>query len=262
MRQAARLPTVSNTLGTDMETGTDTREEKQPERGATEAPADREGADRSGYLGFVAHEVRNPLSTALWTAELLVRMSPTDRAGARGDKLSAMCLRSLARVRQLVEDYFLCERLDVDGIPLRIEAVGAREVIDAVVERRLPGSGPLEVDADADLGVDVDRALLERAIDALLSFAGYDGTSVRIAARAEGDAVTFVVTGRSADAAAMEDPVKGSASDPTGHALALPAVRRIAAALHGGLVVAEGSYVLSLPRAKTYTARRDQPAQP
>ena len=40
-------------------------------------PAD--GEERSGYLGFVAHEVRNPLSTALWSAELLARMSPAER---------------------------------------------------------------------------------------------------------------------------------------------------------------------------------------
>jgi len=74
---------------------------------------------RGDYLGFVAHEVRNPLSTALWSAELLARMAPEERAGARGEKLTQMCLRSLGRVRQLVEDHFLCERLDVNGIPTR-----------------------------------------------------------------------------------------------------------------------------------------------
>src|SRR5512144_880418 len=56
---------------------------------------------RGSHLGFVAHEIRNPLSTALWTAELLVRMPAEERGGARGDKLTAMCLRSIARVRQL-----------------------------------------------------------------------------------------------------------------------------------------------------------------
>ena len=70
---------------------------------------------RGDHLGFVAHEVRNPLSTALWSAELLARMTPEERGGARGEKLTAMCLRSLGRVRQLVEDHFLCERLDAGG---------------------------------------------------------------------------------------------------------------------------------------------------
>ena len=106
-----------------------------------ESPAVDANERRSGYLGFVAHEVRNPLSTALWTAELLTRMSPEERGGARGDKLSAMCLRSLSRVRQIVEDHFLCERLDVAGIPVRAETLVLGEVIDTLLDRR-PGRRP------------------------------------------------------------------------------------------------------------------------
>ena len=87
--------------------------------------SDREG--RGGFLGFVAHEIRNPLSTALWSAELLTRMSASDRGGPRGEKLSAMALRSIARVRRLVEDHFLCERLDAGGIPLRAEPIRLRQ---------------------------------------------------------------------------------------------------------------------------------------
>src|SRR5512138_781972 len=88
-----------------------------------------EGERRRAFLGFVAHEVRNPLSTALWSAELLARITPEERGGARGEKLSAMCLRSISRVRQLVEDHFLCERLDSGGIPVRAEGVGLREAV-------------------------------------------------------------------------------------------------------------------------------------
>src|SRR5512138_522027 len=84
---------------------------------------------RGAFLGFVAHEVRNPLSTALWSAELLARLSAEERGGARGEKLVGMCLRSISRVRQLVEDHFLCERLDSGGIPVRAEGVGLREAV-------------------------------------------------------------------------------------------------------------------------------------
>src|SRR5439155_1252680 len=38
---------------------------------------------RGKYLGFVAHEIKNPLATALWSCDLLTRMDPADRAGAR-----------------------------------------------------------------------------------------------------------------------------------------------------------------------------------
>src|SRR5512142_861702 len=94
---------------------------------------DPEEDPRGGYLGYVAHEVRNPLSTALWSAELLARMAAEERGGPRGEKLTAMCLRSLGRVRQLVEDHFLCERLDVGGLPLRIEVIPVRALLEEVV---------------------------------------------------------------------------------------------------------------------------------
>jgi len=81
-------------------------------------PAAPPEASRPSHLGFVAHEIRNPMSTALWTAELLGRMSPAERAGDRGDKLTSLCFRSLTKVRLLVEDHLLCERLDAGAAVL------------------------------------------------------------------------------------------------------------------------------------------------
>ena len=70
------------------------------------------------------------------------------------------------------------------------------------------------------------------------------------------------IAGRPADAAALEDPVKGSPSDPTGRALAVPLARRIAAALGGALAAAEGGWRLTLPRAQAYTPRPGPAALP
>ncbi len=215
---------------------------------------------RPGYLGFVAHEIRNPLSTALWTAEMLARMSMTDRGGARGEKLSAMCLRSVSRVRQLVEDHLLCERLDSGGLPLRIEAIGARDAVDAVLERH-----PAEVASahgDRSVGVDVDRGLLERAIEGLVAVAGADRTPVSVTAHAAGGRVAFLVKGRTAEEGALSDPVKGTPSDPTGRALSITLARRIAAALGGALVVQGGAWLLTVPRAQGYTAPPSTTALP
>src|SRR5512142_3223790 len=109
------------------------------------------GAQRGSFLGFVAHEMRNPLSTALWSAELLARLSPDDRGGARGEKLSGMCLRALQRLRALVEDHFLAERLDVGGIPLRLETVPVKEVLDAVASKA--GIAGLTSEVSSDIAV-------------------------------------------------------------------------------------------------------------
>ncbi|HET8542462.1 MAG TPA: histidine kinase dimerization/phospho-acceptor domain-containing protein [Anaeromyxobacter sp.] len=215
---------------------------------------------RAGHLGFVAHEIRNPLSTALWTAEMLARMTVADRGGARGEKLSAMCLRAVARVRQLVEDHLLCERLDAGGLPARVEAVGVREALDVVLEKH--AAEKPDADADPSLGVEVDRGLFERALEALVAVAGTGGTHVTVTARATDREVALIVTGRPAEEAAMADPVKGAPSDATGRALAVPLVRRLAAALGGALAVQGGSWLLTVPRAQAYTPRSAAPVPP
>lgn len=222
-----------------------------------------DGEERSGYLGFVAHEVRNPLSTALWSAELLARMSAAERGGARGEKLTAMCLRSLARVRQLVEDHFLCERLDVGGLPVRPEPVGLREALELAAVRRPPDVGALELDGvEAAAAIHVDRALLERVLDALVAAAGRDGSPVRVTVRLDGGRATLRVSGAALPPGALSDPRKGAAGDPKGRALALPAARRAVAALGGELSVDEGAFVLTLPGAGAYTARPASPPLP
>src|SRR3990172_12744228 len=141
---------------------------------------------RGGYLGYVAHEVRNPLSTALWSAELVARMPPEERGGAGGEKLTAMCLRSLGRVRQLVEDHFLCERLDAQGLLVRPEGLPVRELLEEIAGRRSLDVGPLTVDVAPSALVLADRVLLDRALDALLAAAGREGAAGEGAGRGGG----------------------------------------------------------------------------
>jgi signal transduction histidine kinase len=229
----------------------------QPSDSASESSDANER--RSSFLGFVAHEVRNPLSTALWTAELLARMSAAERGGPRGEKLSAMCLRSLVRVRQLVEDHFLCERLDVSGIPVRFESFSLRELMEGIVERRPPGAPPVEIDVDPALAVEADRSLLERGLDSLVAAATREDGPIRLSAVAdEVGMVRIAVRGPKPVDAALEDPRKGSPSDARGRALALPVARRAAEALGGSLVASDDGYVLTLARVAAYTP----PAEP
>jgi hypothetical protein len=222
-------------------------------------PAQAEG--RAGRLAFVAHEARNPLATALWTSELLARMSPQDRAGPRGDKLSAMCLRSVLRVRQIVEDHFLSERLDAGGFAMRLEPVVLADVIGAVLERRPADAAPVTTAVDPSVAVTADRALLERAIEALAAVAGAELTPVSLSAGSTGGGVELSIAGRPADPAALADPVKGAPTDPTGRALSVPLARRIAAALNGSLAVRDGAWRLVLAAA-TPAARPGPPPAP
>jgi hypothetical protein len=200
---------------------------------------------RGGFLGFVAHEMRNPLATALWSAELLVRLAPEERAGPRGDKLAGMALRALQRLRFLVEDHFLAERLDVAGLPLRVEAVPLREVLDAIAARK----GTLEFSLDVEDGLVAltDRGMLERAVEGVVAFAGRSKAPVSVSARRGGGRALVHVRGALPEPDALAPPQKGTASDPTGHVLALHMAQRVAAALRGSLTVADGGYLLSVP---------------
>ena len=207
-------------------------------------------AQRGSFLGFVAHEMRNPLSTALWSAELLARLSSEDRGGARGEKLTGMCLRALQRLRSLVEDHFLAERLDVGGILFCLEAVLVREAVAAVATK--VGVAELALEIEEGLAVRADRGILERVLDGLLATAGRGGSPVQLlGAGRTRDTALLRVRGAPPAPDALELPQKGTASDPTGRALALYTALRAAQALGGSLSTTQEEYLLVLPLAST-----------
>jgi K+-sensing histidine kinase KdpD len=225
------------------------QEQESPSAEAEGAPRTADGAmveRRASYLGFVAHEIRNPLSTALWTAELLGRMDGAERAGARGEKLAGMCLRSLQRVRHLFEDHILAERLDTGVHPVRLEALVLVDAVVAAEGRRGSGLQPVELAVPPELAVLADRTLLGRTLDALIDAASQGVSSVKVGAHGSGGDVTLVVQGAAADSRSLEDPLKGATSDTRGRALALPAARRAAAHMGGRLRVRDGAWELTL----------------
>jgi signal transduction histidine kinase len=222
------------------------REEAEP---ATPIGVDATAESRASHLGFVAHEIRNPLSTALWTAELLGRMEASERAGQRGEKLAGMCLRSLQRVRNLVEDHLLAERLDTGLYPVRPEPTTLVDAVVASEGRRGSAEQPMELSIAPGLTVLADRALLGRLIDSLLDVARQGVSAIRVAgASADGEA-SLTVRGALADPRLLDDPLKGASSDTRGRSLALPAARRIAVRMGGRLEVMDGAWVLTLPEA-------------
>ncbi len=191
--------------------------------------------------------MRNPLSTALWSAELLVRLAPEERAGPRGEKLTGMSLRALQRLRLLIEDHFLAERLEVGGIPFRAEDVVLREAVEAVTAKA--GMADLTVAIEDGVAVRADRGLLERALDGLLASAARGKSPVRVDAARVGDLVRIRVRGAAPLPDAFAPPQKGTPSDPTGRALALHMVAGAARALGASLFADSEGYLLELPLA-------------
>lgn len=200
--------------------------------------------DKASHLAFVAHEVRNPLSTALWSVEMLARMSPEERAGARGEKLSRISLRSLSRLRRLVEDHLLISRLDVGGLPVDPEVVPLRELFPGAAAI---GAGSLELALEPGMSVEVDPTLARRAVEGVLLAAARGDADVRVSAARRAGLVRLRIEGAPASVEELADPRRGDAGDTRGSALALPAARRAFAAIGGTLRVEGEAWVVELP---------------
>jgi len=207
-----------------------------------------EPANRAKHLSFVAHEIRNPLATALWSAELLSRLPEGERGGPRGDKLAKMCVRAVARVRRLLEDHLLAERLDVAGVPVSREPVAVAELLPA--DAVAIGVSALAADVEAGLLAFTDPQLARRAIEALLVVAGRGNHEVRLAAKRVASVARVEVAGTPATPRALLDRLPGDNEELGPGCLGLGMARRLAAALGGTLSVEGGAFVLELPAAE------------
>src|SRR5258708_16824544 len=91
-------------------------------------------AGRGKYLGFVAHEIKNPLATALGSGDLLRRMEGPERSGERAEKMLDVSLRALRRMRRLIDDFFTIERLLENAYELKRERLRLQDLADAAVQ--------------------------------------------------------------------------------------------------------------------------------
>jgi len=203
------------------------------------------GAD---YLGFVIHEARNPLASALWSAQMLERLPAEERGGDRGAKLAARVGRAVGRLGRLLEDHFLAERLRAGGFPVRREAIELRGCLEELAGRAAVPVA-LDLGSEASARITADRALLSRAIDCLLVAAGRGVDRVEVAASGRGPDVCLSFSGARLGPAALERPGKGAPSDPAGHALGLVVAGEVARAHGGSLAVEGGNLQLVWPRA-------------
>ena len=210
----------------------------------TSAEPRSEPEEKASHLAFVAHEIRNPLSTALWSVELLARMSAEERGGPRGEKLSRMSLRALTRLRRLVEDHLLAARLDVGGISVDLEEIPARELFPGA---SAIGAGSLELELEPGLSVVADPSLARRVVEAVLLAAARGGADVRVTGARKGMVVGFRVEGAAAVDEDLADPRRGDHGDTRGAALAMPVARRACTLLGGAIRSEAGAWMLELP---------------
>ena len=209
---------------------------------------------RGKYLGFVAHEIKNPLATALWSCDLLKRMDAADRAGPRADKMIDASLRALRRMRRLVDDYFTIERLQEHGYELRSESVELRSLVEGAISQLGEKEGFVTRDwtVAADGEVTGDPEMLKRAVRLAIEYVARASGSKppRLSIEALDGAIRIGAETQPAPLLppAPEDRPTG---DPTGGVLGFALAARILEAHGGRIEERDGALALLLEKAKT-----------
>jgi signal transduction histidine kinase len=170
-------------------------------------------AARDEVMGIVAHDLRNPLATAMLTADLLVRPENERRVHSR--QLAERLTRALVRATRLIEDLLDVTRLESgSGIsivprPQLLPAL-AREAFDMLEPAAAAASVVLEARIAPDLpSVLVDETRIVQVLGNLIGNAVKftpRGGLVRLSATRHGDelCVTVADTGKGMAAEHLE----------------------------------------------------------
>lgn len=209
---------------------------------------------RGKYLGFIAHEIKNPLATALWSCDLLKRMDAADRAGPRADKMIDASLRALRRMRRLVDDYFTIERLQEQGYELRPEPVEVRSLVEGAIaqlgEKEGVSTEGWSMDVPAQVQVAGDQDMLKRAIRMLLEHLarGAAGTRLSVVGRSGPEGAQLVLRAEPVPEKLVPPiPEERPSGDPTGAVLGFSLAETILRAHSGSVEERDNALFVILP---------------
>jgi signal transduction histidine kinase len=163
--------------------------------------------DRIDYyeflIGFIAHEVKNPLSAVVFFSRLMEEGGYGELKPRQREAVGHI-LANAARIEHMVEDFLNLTRLEGGGDFLRLEPLHLhRDVVDPVLEAMerkhlfAPDQrGRFVCESPGEVVVRGDRALLNVVFDNLFYNAvkyGREGGSIRYGWREDGDAARIHV---------------------------------------------------------------------
>jgi signal transduction histidine kinase len=204
---------------------------------------------RDQILGFVAHDLRNPLGTIVSSAALLRRLS-ADAGGSRRpvDAIE----RAAIRMNRLIQDLLDVTRMEGGVLPIEPGVIGTRQAIADCIDAHqdLAASAFLSLESDvaadvADVWADRDRLfqVFENLIGNAVKFTAHRG-SIVIGARSQDRGVQFWVRDSGMGIAEEEVPQlfdrfwQADNVRRQGTGLGLPIVKGIVEA-HGGRIWVE-----------------------
>jgi signal transduction histidine kinase len=210
---------------------------------------------RGKYLGFVAHEIKNPLATALWSCDLLKRMEGAERGGERAEKMIDVSLRALRRMRRLIDDFFTIERLLEHGYELRRERVALKDLVEPSVRALAEKDGVHTAEWAVDLAETVtmgDAEMLRRAVRLSLEHMARPSPTPRLTITTHSDGGHPAIHIRAETPPAPlfpPDPEERPSGDTTGAVLGFALAFRILESHGGRIEERDGGLWLRFPPA-------------
>lgn len=163
------------------------------DRKRREALAEETARFRDHFVGIVGHDLRNPLTAILTSAQLLLRYGNLD---ARQSRVVTRVFASAERMARMIDDLLDFARTRLGGgFPINPRRIDLRELTEHTVEELLfayPGRD-VRVEADGDLWGNWDPDRMEQVISNLVGNALQHSTEgeVRVTLRGERDVVVL-----------------------------------------------------------------------
>jgi signal transduction histidine kinase len=155
---------------------------------------------REMFIGILGHDLRNPISSILMAAAVLLRRGHLDGKDA---ETAARIIRSSQRVTRMIAQLLDLTRARLGGgLPVELAPTDLREVCRDVVEEF---EVPVQLEVEGDVTGSWDRDRLAQVLSNLVGNAighGAPGVAVTVKARADGAEVVLEVSNQG-------DPIPG-----------------------------------------------------
>jgi signal transduction histidine kinase len=214
------------------------------------------------HIGFITHELRNPLAVALGAAGQIRKLSDAGRDIGRHLELLD---RSLKRVRRLIDESLVAQRLEVGEVEFKPSHVKLGEIVEESVkgaEETVKRKGvELELSYDPEILLYVDQKLAVSALQNVVDNAAKFTDRGRVLVQVKDDATEVTVhvfdecQGLSAEELnTIFEPFKRGHTGKAGTGLGLAIARRAVEAhdktIHAESTAAHGCHFwFALPKA-------------
>ena len=144
-----------------------------------------------GFVADASHELRTPLASLRTELELALRR---DRTPEELRRALQSATEETDRLSRLADDLLVLARADRGTLPLRIERIPARDLLDGVAGQFRTTGHDVMVDVPDGLELEGDRLRLEQAVGNLVANAATHGDgAVTVSARRENGTVELHV---------------------------------------------------------------------